>query len=68
MMKPGITKYDSDIKSGEPVLIVDESHGKPIAIGVSVFSDEEYKKENTGKAVKNIHYVGDAIWHNNEKP
>ncbi len=67
MMKPGITKYDSGITMGEPVLIVDESHGKPIALGISIFSENEYESQTTGKAVKNIHYVGDAIWHNNER-
>ena len=67
MMRPGIPSYDEGIKKGDPVLIVDESHSKPIAIGIAIFSSEDFKKEDTGKAIKNIHYIGDAIWHNNEK-
>ena len=64
IMRPGIPKFSSGIEKGEVVLLVDESHEKPICIGISEFSDEDYKTQSTGKAVKNIHYVGDAIWHN----
>lgn len=68
LMKPGIPKFDDGIVKGEPVLVVDESHGKAICVGISEFSDEDYKSKDTGKAIINIHYVGDTIWHNKQKP
>jgi PUA-domain protein len=67
IMRPGIPRWDTGIKKNEPVLIVDESHGKPIAIGISLYSDADYKEQQAGKAIKNIHYVGDVIWHGKEK-
>ena len=62
LMRPGIVKFDEEIKSDDPVIIVDESHSKPIAVGISLFSGEDYKNKENGKAVKNLHYVGDSIW------
>jgi PUA domain protein len=44
------------------ILIVDERHGKPLAIGLSLCSSEEMKTADRGKVVKNLHYVGDRIW------
>lgn len=67
IMRPGIPKVDKGITKNEPVLIVDESHGKPIAIGISLYDDQDYKEQKAGKAVRNIHYVGDIIWHGKEK-
>ncbi len=62
LMRPGIVSFDRDIAKGEPVLVVDESHFKPIAVGISLFSTSEYSENDAGKAVKILHYVGDAIW------
>ena len=44
------------------VLIIDETHGKPLAIGVSLISGEEMVANDSGKAVETKHYVGDDIW------
>jgi len=62
MMRPGITEFDEDIEKNEFIVIVDETHKKPIAIGLTLFSGQEIKDMKTGKIVKNIHYVGDNIW------
>lgn len=64
IMRPGIPKFDKTLEKGEPVLVLDESHGKPLAIGIMVYSGIEMEENEAGKAVKNIHYVGDAIWKN----
>ncbi len=62
LMRPGIVGFDAAISADEPVLIVDESHSKPISVGISLFSSKDYEEKDTGKAVKNLHYVGDSIW------
>ena len=62
MMRPGITKIDDEIEKDQVVSIVDMTHNKPIAIGLSMFSGEEIKEMNKGKVIKNIHHIGDDIW------
>lgn len=62
VMRPGITKIDEGIEKGDFVLIIDEMHGKQLAVGISLLNSEDMKKEEKGKVVKTIHYVGDAIW------
>ena len=59
IMSPGIV---AGIDEGDIVLIVDETHGKPLAIGVSLISGEEMVENDSGKAVATKHYVGDDIW------
>lgn len=62
IMRPGIRKLDENIAKDEFVVIVDETHGKPLAVGKILFSGEEVKAMNSGKVIKNIHYIGDGIW------
>lgn len=62
IMSPGIVDADKSIKEDETIIIIEESHNKPLAIGTSLISGEEMVKNNKGKAVKNLHYVGDPIW------
>jgi len=60
IMKPGIVSADPEIAPGDLVVIVEERHKKPLAIGRALVSGTEMKGE--GKAVKSIHHVGDLIW------
>lgn len=62
IMSPGIVAADDGIEEGNTVLIVDETHGKPLAIGVSLINGEEMVENDSGKAVATKHYVGDDIW------
>jgi PUA-domain protein len=67
IMRPGITKVleetdNEGFKKGDFVVIVDEDHNKPLAIGVALLDAEEMKTTNSGKVIKNIHFVGDEIW------
>ncbi len=62
IMSPGITAADDGIAPGDIVLIVDETHGKPLAIGVSLITGEEMVENDSGKAIETKHYVGDEIW------
>jgi PUA-domain protein len=62
VMSPGITDADSSIQEGNFVIIVDETHRKPLAIGKALISGEKMVEMNEGKAVKAIHYIGDKLW------
>lgn len=62
IMRPGIVEIESEITSGDFVLIIDVNNKKPLAVGVALFDSAEMREMKTGKVVKNIHYVGDDIW------
>jgi len=62
VMSPGIIEADPHIQKGDLVIIVEETHRKPLATGRSLISGEEMVKRNEGKAVKTLHHVGDEIW------
>jgi PUA domain protein len=62
IMTPGIVDADVNIRKDDFVWICDEKHRKPLAVGIALINGEEMKSKKTGKAVKNIHYVGDKLW------
>ena len=62
VMAPGIVEIKGDFEQGSLVKVLDERHGKAIAVGEALFSSDEIKGMKKGKAVKNLHYVGDRIW------
>ncbi|HIH14980.1 MAG: hypothetical protein QT08_C0016G0015 [archaeon GW2011_AR17] len=62
LMRPGIKEIDASLKEGDFVLVVDINNKKPLMVGLALFDAEEMQALTSGKVVKNIHYVGDAIW------
>ena len=62
VMAPGVVAIKGEFKENDLLLIVDERHSKPLAIGVALFSSEDMKPLDSGKIVKNLHYVGDKLW------
>jgi len=62
IMRPGIVSCTDDVKANEPVQIVDERHGKPLAIGIALFDAPDLRAATAGKMVKKFHHVGDEIW------
>lgn len=62
IMSPGVVEADSEIKKGDFVIIVEESHKKPLAIGKAMMDGPEMVEANSGKAVKSITHVGDKLW------
>lgn len=62
IMRPGIVSITDDVKAGCPVQIVDERHGKPLAIGIALYDAPEMRASTAGKMVKKFHHVGDEIW------
>lgn len=62
VMSPGIVDADPSIEKGDLVVIIEESHKKPLAVGRSLISGPEMVESREGKAVKSLHYIGDDIW------
>ncbi len=62
VMRPGIVQIDDGIAEGDAVCIADEQHRKPLAVGIALFSSKEMRALDSGKAVRNVHHVGDGIW------
>ena len=62
IMSPGVVAADKEIRPDDIVLVVDQTHEKPLAIGVSLITGMEMIKNRSGKAVETKHYVGDDIW------
>lgn len=62
IMRPGITQIDPSIEKNDIVQIVDETHNRAIAVGKALFNAEDMKSMNSGKVVKNLHTIQDAVW------
>jgi len=62
IMSPGIVASDKNVEVGDVVIIVEETHKKPLAIGIALIPGEEMIENDSGKAIENIHYIGDDIW------
>ena len=62
IMSLGIVEADEDIEVGDIVFIVDETHRKPLAVGLSIITGPEMVESDSGKAIETKHFVGDKIW------
>jgi len=61
VMAPGVVSADGEVTPGEGVAVVDERHGKPIAVGQALVPGVEMQGPR-GEVIKNLHHVGDEIW------
>ena len=62
IMAPGIVDADSEIKKGDLVIIVEQTHRKPLAIGKALMNGPQMVEADSGKAIKSITHVGDKLW------
>jgi len=62
IMAPGIRRFEGNFAKGDLVFVVDEKHGKPLALGEATYDIEEAKNVKQGRVIENIHYVGDNVW------
>ena len=62
VMAPGIVRFEGEFRKGDFVFVVDEKHGKPLAVGKIEYDVKEVKNVNHGVVVKNLHFVSDKIW------
>jgi PUA-domain protein len=62
IMRPGIVEIEDGINQDEFIVIVDVNNKKPLAVGIALLGSGEMRSATGGKAIKNIHFVGDEIW------
>ncbi len=62
VMAPGIVRVEGEFAMGDLVMIVDEKHGKPLAVGEPLQDSYNVRNTKQGAVVKNVHYVSDKIW------
>jgi PUA domain protein len=62
IMRPGVTAIDDMVRKGSIVKVVDETHGKPLAVGVALMSAEDMRSAKGGKVVSTKHHINDALW------
>ncbi|MHA1595364.1 MAG: DUF1947 domain-containing protein [Candidatus Baldrarchaeia archaeon] len=62
VMVPGIIKFPKDVERGRIVAVKGEDLASPIAVGITLMDYNEFSSSNKGKAVKNIHHLGDKLW------
>jgi PUA-domain protein len=61
IMRPGIVEATDDIAPDDLVIIVEENHGKALAVGRAE-ADGDDMVGNSGKVVENLHHVGDELY------
>lgn len=61
VMIPGIISLE-EFRRNEIIYIKAEGVNRVVAIGRALMSSKEIVELSKGKAVKNLHYIGDKIW------
>jgi len=62
IMRPGITQIDDGIEEDSVVGVIEERHGKALAVGVAQLDSQNMRAADTGKVILNVHYVNDELW------
>ncbi|MGI0066713.1 MAG: PUA domain-containing protein, partial [Nitrosotalea sp.] len=61
VMRPGIKKF-TEFQKDDIICVVDEVHGKFLAVGKALVSSAEMSNMSKGEVVKNLHYISDKYW------
>jgi len=61
VMRPGIVETDEEIVEGDLVVIVEENHEKPLAVGRALTDGGDMLGEE-GRVVESVYHVGDDLW------
>jgi len=62
VMVKGIRSVNKEFVRGALIVIVDETYGKPLAIGEALVDSTLIQEMERGKAISNLHFVGDDVW------
>jgi PUA domain protein len=62
VMAPGIMDIEGDFDKDGLLVIRDVKHRKALGIGAALYTSEEMRGLKKGKAILNLHHVGDKIW------
>lgn len=61
VMRPGVVEASDGIEEGDLVVIVEENHSKPLAVGRAL-TDGDDMLGDEGRVVESIYHVGDDLW------
>ncbi len=61
VMRPGIREF-TKFQKDDVICVVEEKHGKFIAVGIALVSSDELDQMSKGEVVKNLHYISDKYW------
>ena len=61
VMRPGVVEADTGIRKGDLVVVVEENHGKPLAVGHAL-ADGDGMTGDEGRVVESVYHVGDELW------
>ncbi len=62
VMRPGVVAIDAGVAAGRLVAVVEETHGKPLAVGKALMDAAGIEAACDGKVVATLHWVGDRRW------
>jgi len=62
VMAPGVVSCEGNFGEGDLVVVIDEKHRKPIAVGEVLYNNNIISKIRQGVVVRNVHFVGDKVW------
>lgn len=62
VMAPGVVEIKGNFNEGDFLVIADERHEKPLAIGIALANSQTAKTLKHGKVARNTHFVGDSLW------
>jgi PUA domain protein len=62
IMAPGIRRIEGQFDKNDVIFVVDEKHGKPLAIGEILYDAKDARNLKQGIVVKNLYHVGDNTW------
>ncbi len=62
VMAPGIRRVEGTFFKGDLLVIIDEKHGKALALGESLFDATMFMETKSGPVIKTLHYVSDKYW------
>jgi len=62
VMAPGIRHVENEFSKGDLLIVIDEKHGKTLALGESMFNSTEFRNTKSGPVIKTLHYVSDKYW------
>ena len=62
VMRPGVVEVVGDFSAGSVVVVRDEVHKKPVAVGRALYDADVIRGMERGRVVENLHYVDDRFW------
>ena len=60
-MRPGVVEASDDIEPGDLAVVVEEQHGKALAVARADVAGAEMVGDS-GKVLENLHHVGDDLY------